>query len=236
MSLINRLTSWAYNQTILPADLNAEFNNIINLLNNLDAGTTPWDNVVTTNLTVNGTSIVPGAKIDLVASATASNSATIAFNPLTLSNYNSLIVVGSNVIPATNAVTLVLQMAVSGTIQVAGYTHQQWRFVSGGSAASGSTSATAIAINSTGDTLANVANQGANFSGINFTMTIYNPSGASSASCNCTWTASALCSAPETIVGGGTYNAASNINGFQFSMTSGNIASGKIYLYGLRNS
>lgn len=57
MSLISRITTWAAGQLLKSADLNGEFNNIVNTLNNLDAGSTPWTNVSTTNLTA--TNITP---------------------------------------------------------------------------------------------------------------------------------------------------------------------------------
>lgn len=45
MSIISRITTWATNQVLTSSALNAEFNNVVNLLNNLDSGTTTWDNV-----------------------------------------------------------------------------------------------------------------------------------------------------------------------------------------------
>ncbi len=55
MSLISRLTTWTVGQILKAADLNAEFNNVVNLINNLDAGSTTWTNVHDTTL-VSGTS------------------------------------------------------------------------------------------------------------------------------------------------------------------------------------
>lgn len=52
MSIISRLTTWTVGQLLKSADLNGEFNNIVNTLNNLDAATTTWDNVKTTSLTI----------------------------------------------------------------------------------------------------------------------------------------------------------------------------------------
>lgn len=50
MSIITRLTTWVSSQVLTASALNGEFNNIVNLINNLDAGTTPWTNVKPTNL------------------------------------------------------------------------------------------------------------------------------------------------------------------------------------------
>lgn len=51
MSIISRLTTWTIGQVLKAADLNGEFSNITNLLNNLDAATTSWTNVKTATLT-----------------------------------------------------------------------------------------------------------------------------------------------------------------------------------------
>lgn len=51
MSIISRITTWTIGQVLKAADLNGEFSNITNLLNNLDAATTTWTNVKTTTLT-----------------------------------------------------------------------------------------------------------------------------------------------------------------------------------------
>jgi hypothetical protein len=42
LSIINRITTWT-SQILTSASLNGEFNNVVNTLNNLDAGTTSWD-------------------------------------------------------------------------------------------------------------------------------------------------------------------------------------------------
>jgi hypothetical protein len=51
MSLFNRITTWSSLQLLKSADLNGEFNNLVNGLNNLDGGTTTWTNVKVTTLT-----------------------------------------------------------------------------------------------------------------------------------------------------------------------------------------
>jgi hypothetical protein len=59
MSIISRITTWAVNQILTSTNLNGEFNNIINTMNNLDSGSTAWDNINTNVLTVNTTATVP---------------------------------------------------------------------------------------------------------------------------------------------------------------------------------
>ncbi len=51
-SIIQRITTWATNSLLKSADINGEFNNVVNVLNNLDSATTTWDNVKTTTLTL----------------------------------------------------------------------------------------------------------------------------------------------------------------------------------------
>lgn len=57
MSLFNRITTWAAGQILKSSDLNGEFNNLVNGLNNLDGATTSWTNVKAGSLNVTGTSI-----------------------------------------------------------------------------------------------------------------------------------------------------------------------------------
>lgn len=51
MSLISRITTWTAGQILKAADLNGEFNNIVNLINNLDNASTTWTNVKATTIT-----------------------------------------------------------------------------------------------------------------------------------------------------------------------------------------
>lgn len=74
MSIINRLTTWTIGQVLKAADLNGEFNNITNLLNNLDAATTAWTNVK--GGLINGTTSVTAASLVLGTN-------TFAYSPLT---------------------------------------------------------------------------------------------------------------------------------------------------------
>jgi len=63
MSLFNRIVTWSASQLLKSSDLNGEFNNLVNGLNNLDGATTSWTNVkaatinATTALQVNGVTL-----------------------------------------------------------------------------------------------------------------------------------------------------------------------------------
>lgn len=69
MSIINRITTWAAGQVLKSADLNGEFNNVINLFNNLDATTTTWTNVKVQNLTSTVTTVLVGTTTNDSAAA-----------------------------------------------------------------------------------------------------------------------------------------------------------------------
>ena len=64
MSIISRITTWVSGQVLTAAALNGEFNNITNLFNNIDSGTTGW-----TTLKINS------GKITGLAAATANGDA-----------------------------------------------------------------------------------------------------------------------------------------------------------------
>lgn len=56
MSIFNRIVNWTVDREPKPTELNTEFNNVINTLNNLNSGTISWTNL-------KGTTITPGANI-----------------------------------------------------------------------------------------------------------------------------------------------------------------------------
>ncbi len=68
MSLFNRITTWAAAQILKASDLNGEFNNLVNGLNNLDAASTSWTNVkVGTFLSTASTTLKGSATNDSAA-------------------------------------------------------------------------------------------------------------------------------------------------------------------------
>lgn len=75
MSLISRVTTWVTNQILTSSALNAEFNNITNLINNLDAATTTWTNVKATNVTVASGTVtgILGRVLQVVTGTTSTN-------------------------------------------------------------------------------------------------------------------------------------------------------------------
>lgn len=59
MSLISRVTTWALNQLVTSSALNGEFDNVVNVLNNLDAASTRWTNVDATTYKYAGNTLIP---------------------------------------------------------------------------------------------------------------------------------------------------------------------------------
>jgi hypothetical protein len=189
------------------------------------------------NLTVGGT--VDGRDVsamgcDLIATLVANNSASLDFTSISNTTYDSYLLVGNNIVPATNAVDLVLRFSVSGNFQsgASDYSHEQFRFVPTGSGVSGSATDTGINISSASD---NLANSGASVGGV-FAIRIYNCAQTSTVK-RCTWDFNYWGSDFVRVIGGGAYLTAANaIDGFRLLMSSGNITSGTVKLYGYRSS
>lgn len=71
MSLISRITTWVNNQLLKSSDLNGEFNNIVNTINNLDSATTTWTNVKVTTLSPQANVAMGGFKLTGLAAGSA---------------------------------------------------------------------------------------------------------------------------------------------------------------------
>lgn len=83
MSIISRLTTWTIGQVLKAADLNGEFNNITNLLNNLDAATTTWTNVKVATLNVTTKATLPFGPFQANVSATTVSQTSVSSNAYT---------------------------------------------------------------------------------------------------------------------------------------------------------
>lgn len=173
-----------------------------------------------------------GASMVLIASATASNSASVDFTSISNSTYSAYKIFADNITCQTNGTTLQMRVSVGGSFQTGSvYGHRQWRWVTGGSAASGSNSDTVMNICSAGDTMSNNSSYGNSFE-----LTAYNQAQTTTYK-RYTWTFTGLCSDQITVSGGGYYLSTSNaVDGFRFLMSSGNLVSGTFSLYGIRNS
>jgi hypothetical protein len=177
-----------------------------------------------------------GTSMVLISSATASSSATIDFTSISNSSYSAYKIIGYNIYPVTNGANLFLRVSVGGVFQsgASDYRDIQHRFLPAGGAYSGGT-ASAIRVNSPGDTLANSANSGTQ-GGCVFDMTFYNALQTNTVK-RATWNASYYGSDYLDCLGSGTYLTAGNaIDGFRFLMDTGNISTGTFFLYGIKNA
>ncbi len=169
--------------------------------------------------------------MELVASATASNSAAIDFTSISTADYAYYTLVGDNVVPSTNAVGLVVQVFQGGVIQngAGNYRHHTWRYTPSGSGTGGSSGDFYMVVSSGSETLGTAADQ--TFS---FKLTAHDLAQATQKK-RFNWEAQGIFSSGATVAfaGGGMFilnNAA--CDGLRVACTGGNIASGKFWLYG----
>lgn len=171
----------------------------------------------------------------LLGSASASTQASVDFTSLSLSTYSAIRIIGTQIKPVTNNVTLSMRYSTAGTFDTgSNYKSSLFRNTDAASGVSGSSAGTtSIAINSTSDQLGN-----GSFNTLNFDLLLYNPANTVQYHI-ATWhagyysTSSVLVSAPGTALYTATVAA---IDGVTFFMTSGNISTGLFYVYGIRNT
>jgi len=171
----------------------------------------------------------------LLTSASASSQATVDFTSLSLSTYSALRIIGTQIKPVNNNVTLSMRYSTSGTFDTgSNYKSSLFRNTDAATGTSGSSAGTtSIAINSTADALGN-----GTYNTLNFDLLLYNPANTVQYHI-ATWhagyysTSSVLVSAPGTAL----YTASvTAIDGVRFFMDSGNISTGLFYVYGIRNT
>jgi hypothetical protein len=165
----------------------------------------------------------------LLATQTANNSATIDFTSISNTTFSAYKIIADNITVSVNATTLQMRVSVGGSFQSGSvYGHRQYRWVSGGAAASGSNSDTAINISSSGDTISNNSSYGNSFE-----LTAFNQSQTNTYK-RYVWSFDGLCSDQITLSGGAYYLSTSNaVDGFRFFMSSGNLVTGTFKLYGI---
>jgi hypothetical protein len=170
-----------------------------------------------------------------LSSCTASASATCDFTSGIDSTYDEYILVGIDIVPATDGAVAWLRVSTDGgSSYAAGAGNYQWLQTStnnGSTGTAASTGDTEIEISQTIDTAANKA--------FNFKLTIYNPAG-SSYHKQIMGTSSYEDNGigdPEHLTFSGYYEGATSaVNALRVLMSSGDIASGTIRLYGVKKS
>lgn len=192
--------------------------------------------VLGTNLSMSGATLnaTGGSELVLIATATASSSATLDFTTGITSAYSQFIFIFDNLFNATNSQQLNCVTSINGgsTWGSANYLYGLLSFKTPsttGSSGSGSSSVIVLGNDSQINTVTN--------SGLSGVMNWYSLGEASNihkCDFNVTYP---VTGAVENVNGFGVdNNSASAINGIRFSYGSGNITSGHIYLYGVKNT
>lgn len=183
--------------------------------------------------TVGSTAAVQDNMI-LLATATASNSATINFTGLTNAYYYYKVII-ENLIPATDATELWLRTSTDGGSNYDAGASDYYHY---SNSTRNGTSATFL--DSDDSKIQLIGNEGGVLLGtgtnekLHGEITIYNPSAA--AQCVFTWINTSLCSYPLSFynIGRGARVAAADVDAIRFMTSSGNIASGVFKLYGIK--
>jgi|SRR5882724_978927 len=160
----------------------------------------------------------------LLNTLTASNSATLGDTTSITATYADYEIVFENILPATNTVSLNLQVHASAAFQNTSYVTSSIGSNGGGAFGSGVATTTAI-------TLMQV--QGNAGPGISGTISVYAPTGSSTPKqWNGTFSGNTTTPTAVFEVAGGYWNNNTALDGFQVLMSAGNITSGTIKIYG----
>lgn len=177
-----------------------------------------------------------GGGLVLLEQHTASASASLNFTTCITSTYDSYFVVIENLVPATNATDLYLRFSTDGGssyVSSASYDWGSWLFYSGGSGTGGGTSQTEILLNHGGSF--NHIKNGTSGNGYSGSFYIHSPLGTTGFK-RVRGQSVYMESSANVEVGttfSGTYKSTTAANAFQMLMSSGNITSGVIRVYGL---
>lgn len=169
----------------------------------------------------------------LLSSASASASATIPFTALGGGSYSAFKLVINGLVPATNATNLLVRISTGSGFLATAYRHATFRWTTSTNGQSGSTSDSQWIPNGSTETCGTGANQLTSYE-----ITIFDAP-ATYPTKRAVWSAAGLWSSGSYVVmhGGGEVDTQSAvIDGIQCLMDSGNISSGRFYLYGLRNA
>lgn len=175
--------------------------------------------------------IKASAGLVLLQTQTASSSAALSFTSSISSTFDEYLIEFLNVLPATDGVTLYLRVSTDGGatyVSTGSYSYMAYRFDSGTAGPGGATGATAIVLAET-----NGIGSSSAF-GLVGSIRLFDP-GSSSAHKAINGNIFFRNSAGTRIthVVSGAYEANTAVNAFQFLMSSGNIASGTIRVYGI---
>jgi hypothetical protein len=174
---------------------------------------------------------LPDNALVLLATLTASNSATLADTTSLTSTYTRYELVFEGILPATNAVTPRLRYNVGG-VQTASYKGASFIITNGTSASETTTTFVPVGRAATAE-----LGTDANSNGINGSIRIFNPASTTIrkwAQGAFSFLDSATSAVAMTLVTGYYDGGNGAVTGFEVSMSSGNITSGTVKVYGLR--
>ena len=189
-------------------------------------------------LQTNGSGVLsfssPSADFVLLQSTTASNvaSVTIGTSALLTSTYRTYMIIGTNIIPATDSTQSRMRVTIGGTPETgANYQFTRIRMYDGSATVSGFVGVNQTSFNEVwGESIGNASGEHTNF-----VCYLYDPS----ATNNYKFMqlhSSMVDSSPNFSqhISSGAYKSTSAIDGVQFFFSSGNITSGYFKLYGLK--
>ena len=196
-------------------------------------------------LTSNGAGVDPtfqnssSGAMTFLGSATASASATLDFTSLITATYDTYMFILQDIVPATDNTILYIRTSTNNSTFDAGASDYTWSKSTTGIGSSStfttsSTGSTFIAVNDSADWgLSNVATEG----GMSGTVMLHNPLGTSGSrafSFSLVFAGDDSSTAKVRSDGVGMRMAAADVDAVRFLMSSGNITSGKIYMYGIK--
>lgn len=168
-----------------------------------------------------------GGALVLLEQHPASASATLDFTAFISATYDDYQFELVDVLPATNAVQLLMRCSVAATFDASSlYGTGAWTYVSGGSTTFGSTT-TSITTSNANDTDNNAGR------GVVGQVRLYNPGGSQAykkLTYDIGWLTGGV---PKHATAMGFYNNTSAVDGFRFLFSTGNITSGTIRVYGI---
>jgi len=193
------------------------------------------------NADINASAAIDASKLTglssdfvLLQSTTASNvaSVTMGNSSLITSTYRNYMIIGSNVIPATDGVHGYIRVSIAGSAQTGSnyYSTSIWMY-DGSSTINGVNKNTTTSFeDSYGISIGNGTGEGTNF-----VCYLYDPSSTNNYK-NIRVITSNIDLSPDTARHdfSGAYYSTSAVDGLQFYMSSGNITSGYFKLYGLK--
>lgn len=173
--------------------------------------------------------VTAGGAFTLISSATASSSASLSFT--SLGDYSAIKFIIVDMLPATDGVYLDMYLSTNnGSTWATGYTSANYgRKTNTGAVGEGGSSISTIRFCLTAETQGNVANNEVFCGEVN----LHNPASSIYKTVTAKYVYMNTSTVPICLDMGSLYPSATAVNAVKFQYSSGNIASGSIYVYGV---